>query len=552
MSNTPVTNLQPNASPDAAAQGAPVMPAQPAPDLSAMTTPGPAAQPNLQTAALGSVQEDVTNIAKANQAYTDLANKPLDVAPVPGIATGPHARLINMISGLALGADAFGKSLATRGKEGGVQEVDQYQAQQQEMQQSAQRAAQAQRNSELQQKLTTAAANTELMKNHLMLATLPTDLQMKDLALEEGQQRIQSGQQSLATNEADFRASHFGMSPTDFNSMMSGTGTGNAQNIGVMRSQIQQNLSAAIQNPQVGANDPYVQQVQKTLADPNATPQQIFQASQSLDRQVALKKGVTAATTEQANASTATTNAQYAAPKAQADIAKARAQAASAASSYAKSVFDLGQEKREATDLATPDVTGFSSQLTPKEYDKRYDSFRKSKDYQTLDTLKGSYQQFNDTLNHIAQTGDMTGAESVVGLFNAIGISATPLAGKGFRINSNTIDEHAEARGIDQAAYQKLLKLKNGDVITPKQLQDYSNIAAGVYHNSYVNAADEAHSEGLPIDFLPQGGGRPLDPVTASIYSDVVLHSNPNLARDPKALKAAIAQAIQLNGWTVR
>src|ERR1700728_4839726 len=120
MSNSPVTNLQPNASPDAAVQGAPVMPAQPSPDLSAMTTPGPQTQPNLQTAALGSVQQDVANIAQANQAYTDLANKPLDVAPVPGVATGPHARLLNMISGLALGADAFGKAIATRGKEGGV------------------------------------------------------------------------------------------------------------------------------------------------------------------------------------------------------------------------------------------------------------------------------------------------------------------------------------------------------------------------------------------------------------------------------------------------
>jgi hypothetical protein len=144
----------------------------------------------------------------------------------------------------------------------------------------------------------------------------------------------------------------------------------------------------------------------------------------------------------------------------------------------------------------------------------------------------------------------MTGAESVVGLFNAIGISATPLAGKGFRINSNTIEEHVEARGIDQAAYQQLLSLKNGDVITPKQLSDYSNIAEGVYHNAYVNAADEAHRQGLPVDFLPQGGGRPVDPITARIYLDTALHTHPELANNPKAAQAAAIQAAVLNGWS--
>jgi hypothetical protein len=501
----------------------------------------------MSTAVMNTIQPYEQAAQVATQQATDLANQPVKPA-----APGPHARLLNMVQGLALGMDAFGKSIATHGREGGVEEVQQYEANQQGMQQRAQQAAQAQRNSEIQQRLITADSNEKLAQNILLLSTLPTDTQLKDLDVQAKQQGIQAGQQSLATSEADFRAAHFGMSPADFNSMMSGSGSGSPQNVGIMRSQVQQNLSAAIQNPQVGPADPYVKATQAVLADPNSTPQQIFQASQILDRQVALKKGVTTASTEQANAVTAATNAQYAAAKSQADIAKSRAQAASASQSYAKSVFELGQEQREAADLAIPDVTGFSSRLTPKEYDKRYDQFRKSKDYQTLDTLKGSYQQFNDTLNHIAQTGDMSGAESVVGLFNAIGISATPLAGKGFRINSNTVDEHAEARGIDQAAYQKLLKLKNGDVITPKQLSDYSNIAAGVYHNAYVNAADEAHSEGLPIDFLPQGGGRPLDPTTAQIYADVTLHTNPQLARDPKALKGAIAKAAQLNGWSIQ
>jgi hypothetical protein len=146
----------------------------------------------------------------------------------------------------------------------------------------------------------------------------------------------------------------------------------------------------------------------------------------------------------------------------------------------------------------------------------------------------------------------MTGAASVVALFNAIGISAEPLAGKGFRINNNTVQEHVGARGLDQAAYQKILSLKNGDVITPEQVRDYASIAANVYKTAYVIQADEAHRQGLPADFLPQGGGTKLDGTTAEIFARTVLHANPGLAKNPQALKAAVAQAAQKSGWDVQ
>jgi hypothetical protein len=300
-----------------------------------------------------------------------------------------------------------------------------------------------------------------------------------------------------------------------------------------------------------GKSTPVLDAAQKVFDDPNSNIGQIQRAGILAQNAAGLSDATVKRLKDIADSQTAQTTARFAVSKAQADIALAKSRATAAAGSQAKTAFELGQETREAADLATPDAVGFSSKLGPREYDKRYDAFTKSKDYQTLSTLKGSYQQFQDTLNHIATTGEMTGAESVVGLFNAIGISATPLAGKGFRINSNTVEEHQEARGIDQAAYQKLLKLKNGDVITPKQLSDYSNIAAGVYHNSYVNAADEAHRQGLPVDFLPQGGGRAPDPITARIYTDVVLHTNPELGNNPAALKDAIKKAAGLNGWKV-
>jgi len=218
----------------------------------------------------------------------------------------------------------------------------------------------------------------------------------------------------------------------------------------------------------------------------------------------------------------------------------------------AKAGEELTQLKRQAASISQPDPTGFQSNLSVPEYNRRYDAFAKSKGFQQLQTLQGSYAQFQDVLSDLDAGKPMTGAASVVALFNAIGISAEPLAGKGFRINSNTIQEHVGARGLDQAAYQKLLSLKNGDVITPQQVKDYASIAANVYKNAYVASADEAHRQGLPADFLPQGGGTKLDSTTAEIFARAVLHSNPGLARNPDQLRAAVTQAAQRNGWQVQ
>src|SRR5208283_1488428 len=78
-----------------------------------------------------------------------------------------------------------------------------------------------------------------------------------------------------------------------------------------------------------------------------------------------------------------------------------------------------------------------------KEYNNRQGKFKKNVDETTK--MDGTYQQFNSILNDINAGKELTGAASVVALFNAIGISATPLAGKGFRINNNTVEEHANS-----------------------------------------------------------------------------------------------------------
>lgn len=201
---------------------------------------------------------------------------------------------------------------------------------------------------------------------------------------------------------------------------------------------------------------------------------------------------------------------------------------------------------KAATDAANttpgqPDALGFTPNIPTfggvKEYNKRLNTFKKNWD--DLARTEGSYQQFASTLNDLAAGKGMTGAQSVVGLFNAIGLSATPLAGRGFRITENTIKTHEQARGWGQALQAKLLNAKAGDIITPQQLRDYADIAIQARHSQYVNLANEMHSAGLSADAaLPTGNGQHIDVPTARIF--LALTGN-----DPaKARAAATAK-----GW---
>lgn len=183
--------------------------------------------------------------------------------------------------------------------------------------------------------------------------------------------------------------------------------------------------------------------------------------------------------------------------------------------------IDLGPS--QPTIQSKPDVFGNSvgaADDTPKTLAAREKTF--TKDYvDPLQKTEGTFSQFSRVLSDINAGKDLTGADSVVTLFNAIGISATPMKGMGFRINSNVIEEHANARGLGESLYQKLLKLQSGAVITPQQIRDYAMIAQSTRHDAYVNAANEAIRENLPVDFLPKGNNKKLDPATAQIYRDV-------------------------------
>jgi hypothetical protein len=141
------------------------------------------------------------------------------------------------------------------------------------------------------------------------------------------------------------------------------------------------------------------------------------------------------------------------------------------------------------------------------------------KDADNLAKTEGTYSMFQDVLNDINSGKNVTGAKSVVALFNAIGLSAEPLQGKGMRINQNTVAEHVNARGLGGTLYQKLLGLQNGDIITPQQIKDYASIAATARRDAYVNKINEVRDFGQDPSFLmPQGNGRALDLNTAQIF----------------------------------
>jgi hypothetical protein len=218
-------------------------------------------------------------------------------------------------------------------------------------------------------------------------------------------------------------------------------------------------------------------------------------------------------------------NAQAAAKTSATESARVAAENSPTAIAGAAAKAGAEQRAKNNADATSGIVKdSFGVQITPppggpKAVANLQKTFKKDAD--NLAKTEGTYNQFQDVLNDINSGKGVNGAQSVVSLFNAIGLSAEPLAGKGFRINNNTVEEHAEARGLGDTLYQKLLKLKSGDVITPNQIKDYANIAIRSRHDAYVNKINEARQQGLdPTFLLPRGNGRNVDPNTASIFMD--------------------------------
>lgn len=173
------TTTQAAATP-AAASAAPASAQPTPPDIS--PSPAPAAdlqagmpQPSLGTAVQGTIQPYMDAETAAVKRATALANTPV----VP--ANAPHARLFNIIAAIGAGLSGAGTALATHGREGGAEEVQQIMGARQQGQIQKQEAATAQRNAQIQQQLMVASNNHTLAQNVLFMATLPNYITEEDL-----------------------------------------------------------------------------------------------------------------------------------------------------------------------------------------------------------------------------------------------------------------------------------------------------------------------------------------------------------------------------------
>lgn len=195
-----------------------------------------------------------------------------------------------------------------------------------------------------------------------------------------------------------------------------------------------------------------------------------------------------------------------------------------------------------------PDVFGFQPKLPvtgAEGYQKTANAFKKNID--DLSQTEQTYQQFQDILKN-SSGNKLTGAQSIVGLFNAIGISADPLKGKGFRINNLTVQEHANALGLTEKIDRAMTKLQTGEAVTRNQLQDYARIAEQVRELKYVTLANQMHSVGQNADAAaPTGNGQKIDPSTQRIFLKMAGWTNGKPT--DKQIQAAQSAASK-KGWS--
>jgi hypothetical protein len=199
--------------------------------------------------------------------------------------------------------------------------------------------------------------------------------------------------------------------------------------------------------------------------------------------------------------------------------------------------WDIGGEKKDSfgNPVGAPG-------MDKKEYVKRVDSYNKdySKDLNQLDAARS---QLTDIIHNAETTGKLPGADAVVGIFDAIGLSSAPLKGRGFRINNQVVGEHVEGtRNAWQGAALKLSRLTpegTGQIVSLQQLKDYQRIMDQARHDAYVGAANDAVNRGIGVQTAPRGNGKPVDANTMDIFLTMA-HGDPKTA-------SAIAKQY---GWT--
>jgi hypothetical protein len=280
----------------AAPSVAPVAAAAPAPPTApdiAVPAPAPvdvtsgAPQPNRATAVQGSMQPYIDKAQAASQKAADLANTPIFPASTP------HSRLLNIVAAIGAGLSGAGTAIATHGREGGAEEVQQIMGARQQQQIAKQQAATAQRDAQIRQQQTIAETNMNLANNVMLMASLPAKLTKDDLD-------IQTEAQELAKSKADFAAAHGGMSADEFTAALNGTGPATGPLGGQVnpffKTTADQQYQAAVKI--LGQDDPFVQALGKTLANPNATPNDLWTATTRVQSQQALQEKATDAQTK--------------------------------------------------------------------------------------------------------------------------------------------------------------------------------------------------------------------------------------------------------------
>jgi hypothetical protein len=261
-SNTQATSPLPDSlsQPGASASGPMSAPNLPAPDV----TPQGANAPDVPNRVL-----NTTPVAAPNPNEINPAGSPV----APPKPPPKHEMLLRMVTSLADGLSATGKSFATGGKEGGAEEVQQLEAQRQQMKQSAVASQQAQTDAELQNKLTTGKINSMNVQAHILGQTWQDEVDQSHF-------KTQEAQQNLAITGADFMKANWGMTPEQ----ASGKAPLTPQNISTSQSM----LTRTIGDDKIGAvailgkDNPAVIEAQRVTKLPAPTAQEIAAAGQGL------------------------------------------------------------------------------------------------------------------------------------------------------------------------------------------------------------------------------------------------------------------------------
>jgi hypothetical protein len=182
-----------------------------------------------------------------------------------------------MVQGLADGLSAAGTSISTHGREGGAEEVQQLRIQRQQAKQSAEAAAREKQAAELDAQIKTQTLNQMNFSNKLNLATFPDEVTQRHL-------KTTGEQQTQAITGADFQATHGGMSPEEFSKQLESPTPAAVPGTTVnpfFLSQAQSVLRAA-QTANIPSTNPAVKNLTAVLANPKATPKDIWTATSQM------------------------------------------------------------------------------------------------------------------------------------------------------------------------------------------------------------------------------------------------------------------------------